>query len=131
VPGDKSAEYTYEAYDLDSKRKRTIRSKRKEAIEKWMSVLHERPALRRSLLAAARNAEEKGDEQAAMTMRRAAEKFLADIVEAWQHLQRYRAVPEDHDSACHCVEAPPLELPSALREQIIRVFPPDDLSLST
>lgn len=108
TPRDPDASYTHEAYDLDDVRKQRMRADRRERIEAALELLARAPGLVDGLLANATGADAKVRAETAELLRE-------QMMSARRWLDRYRAIPVDHDPSCRCA-MDPLTLPAFLVE---------------
>jgi hypothetical protein len=116
--GDRDAEYTEAAYNLNDPRKIALRQSRRERLTEWLELLEEGPSLEAELLQRMNRATpiERAQQnlRAAHRLRRCMEAALRDI-------RRYAAVPEDADASCRCAARPAFELPVWLRDQTLEL----------
>jgi len=114
APSDEDAEYTHRTYRLDDRRKQVMRRHRREAIAEARRALEEAPRLIADLLAHARRVR-----RAERRELLAAAAELHRVVRAARtQLERYAAVPADHDRACRCA-AESAQLPAFLEAQLV------------
>jgi hypothetical protein len=129
--GDKSAEYTYRAYDLDDPRKVKLRAMRRDHLDYCLRLIREGPRQLRALqdrFKKAMTASSTGAESPSADDFALAELLKENIARAWRELQRYKAVPLDAEPSCRCTTVPIFQLPDALRVQVQEVPAPSEAS---
>lgn len=114
-PGDDDAAYTWEAYDLGDRSKAELRRDRRLRIDQSFDAMRRLPPLIQQLmeLADTSNIEESAP------LVEAAGQLQSMLRSALRELNRYAAVPKDHDASCHCFGKTKLALPDFLTAQLV------------
>jgi hypothetical protein len=123
-PGDRDAEYTAEAYDMNDPRKIAMRENRQEAISLAIEYLVNYEATITQLLEAAeedlssadRTAHERGYREIEL-----ARSLFNGSQNARRTLDRWSAIPTDAPRACSCTQTGGRRLPVVLELQLVEI----------
>lgn len=97
VDGSESSQYTHSTYKPNRPVKQRSRELRRGVVEKGLEILKNGPELLRLLRSAARkNPEKRREFMFQVNFHR------QHLVDQWDNLKRYKAVPIDAPSTCHC-----------------------------
>lgn len=115
LTGDKDAEYTHSAYDLNSPEKVKFRELRRITIEKRREFIRRAIGTESALLnQASQIADPTEILETALTLRLAIDLALEDLAQ-------FAAVPPDAATACRCGPEMSLSLPPQLMDQLIDI----------
>lgn len=127
-PGDMDAEYTQRTYDLNDPIKVELRSERRRRIGRALRLIREGPGMLQQAHAElnSRESRQRNSNPAKTTaLAQALEELRRQILDAWEELKRYQAIPEgSQETGCRCAQPPQLELPEALALQVQEVEAP-------
>lgn len=109
-------EYTRKVYDLNSETKVSLRDERSEILGAAREVLREAPGLLEELGAGLLDLPAERQQSRVRVMKM----LSTQIRQAGETLDRYRAIPRDHDDSCRCDRSDHHTLPSWMQRQLAR-----------